>query len=216
MKHACEGIPYLYFYHSSLTPCLVLSSQDQWCQPSHTKDSAAASTASDQQWGVCQAPQGLHQHAEAGGPLHCMGVRMEVDLWEKCYLPQFHSVRGYYTEVVFSTFHLKVWFVVKNSLVLRLLPVQNERWHGRWVYVAETTDRQWKAVHYYLARLKLLVWYFKLASTVAPSFMLHDVSFKWFRRQSPCQYWQHWLLLTMSVRSLWKASGSKDPGFQSH
>ena len=25
---------------------------------------------------------------------------------------------------------LKMWFVVKNSLVLRLLPVQNERWNG--------------------------------------------------------------------------------------
>ena len=48
--------------------------QDQWCQSSHTQNITAASTTSDQQWSVCQAEQGFHQYAEAGRPLHCLGV----------------------------------------------------------------------------------------------------------------------------------------------
>ena len=110
---------YLYTFSSYGFPslilfCLVLSFQDQWCQPSHTQDSTAASTASDQQWSVCPAAQGLHQHAEAGGPLHCMGVRVS------CRLPnQFKSVRECHTQLLLSTFYLQL----RSIKSLRTVPV---------------------------------------------------------------------------------------------
>ena len=76
--------------------------------------------------------------------------------------------------------------------------------------VTGTTISNERLFHYYLARLKLPVWYFKYSFYCSANWFLrcHDVvlSGKQHRTQLPNGRWQHWLLLTMSTSSLWKAS----------
>ncbi len=52
----------------------IVPVQYQWCQPAHPQDPPAPPSASDQQRCVCASQQGLPQHDEAGGALHCLGV----------------------------------------------------------------------------------------------------------------------------------------------
>ena len=61
--------------------------------------------------------------------------------------------------------------------------------------------------HYCLTGLKHPVWCFKYSFYHSAKLIwCHDiVSSKRHRRQLPYWHWQHWLLLTMSARSLWKA-----------
>lgn len=60
--------------------------QYQWCQPQGSQSSAAAPSAPDLQWCVCQVEQGLNQHAQDCWALHCLGVRLQSHpvMWHPC------------------------------------------------------------------------------------------------------------------------------------
>lgn len=70
-------IAYLYLY-LSLASCVMLthsySPQYQRCQPQGAQSTAAPASSPDLQWCICEAEQGLHQHAQNRRALHCMGV----------------------------------------------------------------------------------------------------------------------------------------------
>ena len=89
-------------------------------------------------------------------------------------------------------------------LIIELLPTQSIL--NVIMYVAETTDRYWKAVHSYLARLKLLVWYFKYSFYcsakfyAAMTFHSNDAGGSRLIDIDSVGY------CSLSAKSLWKAS----------
>ena len=55
---------------------LCLTLQYQWSEPSRQEDTSAASFATDQQWHLHQAQQGLCEYVTTGGTIHRLGVRL--------------------------------------------------------------------------------------------------------------------------------------------